>query len=81
MTFPIISKSPPPYPRINLTYPNLYVLATEAPNDHLAYWPDPTISSQSQFELIYKHNLYPEIEMDFTEMRMCLLFAYYFTTW
>ena len=81
MTFPIISQSPPDYPRINLTYPNIYVLATEAPNDHLAYWPDPTISSQSQFELIYKHSLYPNQELSFDEMRMCLLFAYYFTTW
>ena len=81
MTFPIISKPSPDSPPISRIYPNLYVLATEAPNDHLAYWPDPTISSQSQFELLYKHNLYPDQELSFDEMRMVLLFAYYFTTW
>lgn len=78
--FPIISKSPPDYPKISLTYPNIYALATQAPNSDLAYWPDPTISSPSQFELLYKHNL-ETTELSFDEMRMCLLFAYYFTTW
>jgi len=81
MTFPIISKSAPPYPPISLTYPNIFILATQAPDEDLAYWPDPAITSHAQFNLIYMHNIYPEHPMDFTEMRMVLLFAYYFTTW
>ena len=81
MTFPIISQASPDYPPICRTYPNLFILATQAPDEELRYWPDPTITSDAQFDLLYQHNEFPEHTMYFTEMRMCLLFAYYFTTW
>lgn len=79
MTFPILSRSD--NPKIPLTYPNLYLLATQAPDQDLAFWTHGNISSQDQFELLYKHASFPEIEMNFTEMRMSLLFAFYMTTW
>jgi hypothetical protein len=77
MPFPVVSCS---VPSIYFPYRNLYELATLGSDQDIRCWPDPTISSQRAFELLYAHNQDPT-ELTITEMRMCLLFAYYFTTW
>lgn len=63
-------------PKIHLIYRNLYELATLGSDDDLAYWTDPRISSQSEFELLYKHSQ-DKTELSITDMRTVLLFVYF----